>query len=158
MAGGEVPKDAGREVGRRLERPASRLLRAKLRPPVVPEHYVRRPRLLQLLDEAVSAPLTLVVAPAGVGKTVLVSSWVAESTVPTAWLSLDEADRDGRQLWSGVIAALETLWPQCGDAALTLLRRPGPIAGVVGQLLNDLDSEAYSRSVLVIDDLHLVDD
>ncbi len=153
-----MPKDAGREVGRRLERPASRLLRAKLRPPVVPEHYVRRPRLLQLLDEAVSAPLTLVVAPAGVGKTVLVSSWVAESTVPTAWLSLDEADRDGRQLWSGVIAALETLWPQCGDAALTLLRRPGPIAGVVGQLLNDLDSEAYSRSVLVIDDLHLVDD
>jgi LuxR family maltose regulon positive regulatory protein len=125
---------------------------------VVPAHYVRRPRLLQLLDEAVGGPLTLVVAPAGVGKTVLVSSWVAESTVPAAWLSLNEADREGRQLWSGVIAALETLWPRCGDAALTLLRRPGPIAGVVGQLLDDLDSEADSRGVLVIDDLHLVDD
>jgi LuxR family transcriptional regulator, maltose regulon positive regulatory protein len=73
-------------------------------------------------------------------------------------LSLNEADRDGRQLWSGVIAALKTLWPRCGDAALTLLRRPGPIAGVVGQLLDDLDSEADSRGVLVIDDLHLVDD
>jgi LuxR family transcriptional regulator, maltose regulon positive regulatory protein len=153
-----VPKEARRESGRRLERPASRLLRAKLRPPVVPAHYVRRPRLLQLLDEAVGAPLTLVVAPAGVGKTVLVSSWVAGSTVPAAWLSLNEADREGRQLWSGVIAALETLWPRCGDAAHTLLRRPGPIAGVVGQLLDDLDSEADSRGVLVIDDLHLVDD
>ncbi|HZA88454.1 MAG TPA: hypothetical protein VE466_16415, partial [Acidimicrobiales bacterium] len=119
---------------------------------------MRRPRLLQLLDDAVSGPLTLVVAPAGVGKTVLVSSWVAGSTVPSAWLSLNEADRDGRQLWSGVIAALKTLWPRCGDAALTLLRRPGPIAGVVGQLLDDLDSEADSRGVLVIDDLHLVDD
>ena len=145
-------------VAPRLVVPASPLLRAKLRPPVVPEHHVRRPRLLRLLDEALSAPLTLVVAPAGVGKTVLVSSWAAESTLPTAWLSLDEADRDGRQLWSGVIAALETLQPRCGDAALTLLRRPGPLASVVRQLLDDLESGADSSRVLVIDDLHLVDD
>jgi LuxR family transcriptional regulator, maltose regulon positive regulatory protein len=142
----------------RLVVPASPLLRAKLRPPVVPEHHVRRPRLLRLLDEAVSAPLTLVVAPAGVGKTVLVASWAAETAEPTAWLSLDEADREGRQLWSGVIAALETLRPGCGAAALTLLRRPGPLTGVVHQLLDDLESGADSSRVLVIDDLHLVDD
>jgi LuxR family maltose regulon positive regulatory protein len=153
-----MPKDARRETGPRVEQPASPLLRAKLRPPVVPEHHVRRPRLLRLLDEAVSAPLTLVVAPAGVGKTMLVSSWAAESTVPTAWLSLDEADQDGRQLWSGVIAALETLRPGCGDAALTLLRRRSPLAGVVHQLLDDLESGADSSRVLVIDDLHFVDD
>ena len=67
----------------------------------LPEHHVRRPRLLQLLDQEVGAPITLIVAPAGAGKTVLVSSWSAESTVPTAWLSLDEADDDGPQLWSG---------------------------------------------------------
>jgi LuxR family transcriptional regulator, maltose regulon positive regulatory protein len=153
-----MPKDARRKWGRRLEQPASPLLRAKLRPPVVPDHHVQRPRLLRLLDEAVSAPLTLVVAPAGVGKTVLVSSWAAESTVPTAWLSLDEADGDGRQLWSGVIAALETLRPGCGDATLTLLRRPGPLADVIQQLLDDLESGADSPRVLVIDDLHLVND
>jgi LuxR family transcriptional regulator, maltose regulon positive regulatory protein len=154
-----MPDDgASGAAATRLVAPASPLLRAKLRPPVVPEHHVRRPRLLRLLDETVSAPLTLVIAPAGVGKTVLVSSWAAESTVPTAWLSLDEADRDGRQLWSGVIAALETLRPGCGEAARTLLRRPGPLARVVHQLLDDLEAEADSFRVLVIDDLYLVDD
>jgi LuxR family maltose regulon positive regulatory protein len=153
-----MPEDAASDSAPRLVRLASPLFSAKLRPPVVPEHHVRRPRLLRLLDESVSAPLTLVIAPAGVGKTVLVSSWAAESTMTTAWLSLDEADRDGRRLWSGVIAALETLRPGCGEAARTLLRRPGPLAEVVHQLLDDLEAGADSSRVLVIDDLHLVDD
>jgi LuxR family maltose regulon positive regulatory protein len=153
-----MPEDAASDSAQRLVRLASPLFSAKLRPPVVPEHHVRRPRLLRLLDEAVSAPLTLVIAPAGVGKTVLVSNWAAESTVPTAWLSLDEADRDARRLWSGVIAALETLRPGCGETARTLLRRPGPLADVVHQLLDDLDGGGDSSRVLVVDDLHLVDD
>ena len=67
-----MPEDAASDSAPRLVRLASPLFSAKLRPPVVPEHHVRRPRLLRLLDEAVSAPLTLVIAPAGVGKTVLV--------------------------------------------------------------------------------------
>jgi LuxR family transcriptional regulator, maltose regulon positive regulatory protein len=74
----------GRKSGARPERPTSPLLRAKLRPPLVPKHHVRRTRLLRLLDESIAAPLTLVVAPAGVGKTVLVSSWTAESDEPTS--------------------------------------------------------------------------
>jgi LuxR family maltose regulon positive regulatory protein len=82
-----MPQDA-RNRGTRLERLASPLLRAKLRPPLAPKHHVRRERLLRLLDEAVCAPLRHVVAPAGVGKTLLVSSWAAEPTVPTSWLTL----------------------------------------------------------------------
>jgi LuxR family maltose regulon positive regulatory protein len=124
----------------------------------VPKHHVRRERLLRLLDEAVGAPLTLVVAPAGVGKTVLVSSWAAEATLPTTWLSLDEADRDGRALWSGIIAALEALRPGCGKAALLLLHRTGPLADVVRRLLDELDSGPTSPGVLVVDDLHVLDD
>jgi len=91
--------------------PVSPLLKAKLRAPVVPDHYVRRQRLLRLLDEAVEAPLTLVVAPAGVGKTVLLAGWAAETGAATGWLSLDESDCDPSQLWSGVIAALDRLAP-----------------------------------------------
>ena len=53
--------------------PRSPLLRAKLRVPVVPDHYVKRSRLLRLLDETVTYPLTLVVAPAGVEKTTLLA-------------------------------------------------------------------------------------
>ena len=76
------------------------LHRAKLRRPATAEHYVRRSRLLDLFDEVVRNRLTLVVAPAGTGKTSLVAGWVAESSTPTAWLSLDDTDRDGVQFWS----------------------------------------------------------
>jgi ATP/maltotriose-dependent transcriptional regulator MalT len=71
-----MPQDA-RNLGTRLERLASRLLRAKLRPPLVRKHHVRRERLLRLLDEAVCAPLRHVVAPAGVGKTLQAFSHLA---------------------------------------------------------------------------------
>jgi LuxR family maltose regulon positive regulatory protein len=109
------------------------------------------------LDDAIRAPVTLVVAPAGVGKTVLLSSWRADSAMPTAWLSLDEADNDARQFWSGVVASLDALRPGCGEAAHTLLRRRGPLTAVVGELLDDLESNPGSPGVLVLDDLHVVD-
>ena len=101
--------------------------------------------------------LTLVVAPAGTGKTSLVAGWMAESSTPTAWLSLDDTDRDGVQFWSGVIAALDTLAPGCGDRALAMLRRPGSRAGAVDQLIADLEAQSRPPAVLVIDDFHLVD-
>jgi LuxR family maltose regulon positive regulatory protein len=138
--------------------PVRSLLRAKLRPPVPGSHYVRRPRLLELLDELVDEPLTVVVAPAGAGKTSLLAGWAAESALPIAWLSVDDADRDGVQLWSEVVAALETLTPECGDRALVLLRRAGRLDEAVAQLLVDLDARQHSPAVLVIDDVHLVDE
>ena len=136
----------------------SQLLRAKLRVPTQPAHFVPRPRLDELLDELVTGPVTLVVAPAGAGKTALVAGWVDASSLACAWLSLDESDRDARQLWRGVIAALDALVPGCGVDALDLLRRSCPVGDVVGQLLNDLDGAAQESHVLVVDDLHLVDD
>ncbi len=134
--------------------PTSPLLRAKLRAPVVPDYHVRRPRLLRLLDEAVEGPLTLVVAPAGVGKTVLLAGWAAEAGVATGWLSLDESDCDPSQLWLGVIAALDRLAPGCADAAQARLRRPGGLTGVVEELLDGLDGRAGPPAVLIVDDLH----
>jgi LuxR family transcriptional regulator, maltose regulon positive regulatory protein len=150
------------DPGRTNDQPApalrtSPLLRAKLRPPMVPDHYVRRRRLLCLLDEAVTAPLTLVVAPAGVGKTVLLAGWAAETDVATGWLSLDESDQDPTQLWSGVIAALDRLAPGCGDTAAALLRRPAGLDGVVEGLLDGLDARDGPQAVLIVDDLHYAD-
>ena len=101
--------------------------------------------------------LTLVLAPAGTGKTSLVAGWVAESSTPTAWLSLDDTDCDGVQFWSGVIAALDTLAPGCGDRALAMLRRPASRGGAVDALVADLESRDRPAAVLVIDDFHLVD-
>jgi ATP/maltotriose-dependent transcriptional regulator MalT len=137
-------------------RSSSSLLRAKVRAPVEPEHYVRRARLLELVDDAVKAPLTLVVAPAGAGKTVLLAGWAAEATHPTAWLSLDDVDVDGAQFWSGLIATLETLVPGRAAPARRVLERQGATDDVVRQLLNDLESDA-TTAVLIVDDLHLTD-
>ena len=121
---------------------ASPMLRAKVRYRSQPEHYVRRPRLLELLDDAVRAAVTLVVGPPGAGKTVLLAGWAAESSGPTAWLSLDEADADGTELWSGMLAALEDVVPDRVVDAPTVLQRQGGLDRRRGQLLNDLDVEA----------------
>lgn len=78
--------DEGGTIATHGDLPVSRLLRAKLRAPTVPDHYVRRARLLRLVDEAIqSSPLTLVCAPAGTGKTVLLSGWAAECELPVSW-------------------------------------------------------------------------
>jgi LuxR family maltose regulon positive regulatory protein len=150
--------DDKRAAGTQRRPPATSLLRAKLRPPLPASHYVRRLRLVELLDELVNEPLTVVVAPAGAGKTSLLAGWWVESTLPVAWLSVDDSDRDAVQLWSGVVAALETLTPECGERALALLRRRGSLDETVRQLLVDLDTGDHSPAVLVIDDVHLVDD
>ena len=101
-------------------------LGAKLRAPAPGAVHIRRSRLLKLLDEVSTAPFTLIVAPAGAGKTVLATTWLAERGAPTAWLTLDESDRDGGHLWASLIAALGTLAPGIGTSALAQLRRSAP--------------------------------
>ncbi|QDP98239.1 hypothetical protein FOE78_22115 [Microlunatus elymi] len=137
---------------------ATTISRAKLQPPALTNGFVRRQRLHVLIDEAVTGPLTLVIAPAGSGKTSLLSSWAAEHSRSTAWLSLDTADRDPVQLWTGVIAALDSIAPGYGSGALALLRHPGEHFEVVQDLLNELYGEDHEPAVLVIEDVHLVDD
>lgn len=131
---------------------------AKLRPAVSPEYLVSRPRLVRLLDDAVRAPLTLVVAPAGSGKTSLVRDWAARSALPHAWLSVDEPDRDPAQLWRGILAALEGIAPGCSEPAARALRQQRPLEDVLTVLLDDLEARSYDARVLVVDDLELVDD
>jgi ATP/maltotriose-dependent transcriptional regulator MalT len=133
-------------------------VRSTLRPPAPTAHHVRRPRLLDLLADAVGAPLTLVVAPAGCGKTSLLTGWASETALPTAWLSLGDGDRDPARLWSRVIAALETLAPGCGDRARAVHHGPASVPEAVDVLLDDLDERVAPASALVIDDAHLVDD
>ena len=134
------------------------IFRAKLRPPTKAGHYVERPRLLQLLEELVEAPLTFVVAPAGTGKTSLLSAWTSGSGAPTAWLSLDETDRDPAQFWLGVVAALETVVPGCGERCRAGLQRRNGVGAAVAQLLVDLEDQQPTTAVLVLDDLQLVDE
>ncbi|HEY0474292.1 MAG TPA: helix-turn-helix transcriptional regulator, partial [Kribbella sp.] len=99
-------------------------------------------------------------APAGFGKTTLLTEWLADSPADgrtAAWLSLDHRDNDPAVFWTYLVAALRTVAPGVGGGALSLLQSPQPpIEVVLGALLNDLDAVS-DEVVLVLDDYHVID-
>src|SRR5512136_2155068 len=127
------------------------LLATKLFVPPGGKSLVVRPRLLEKLDGCLhpSCRLMLISAPAGFGKTTLVSTWAAKLKSPElrtppfmAWLSLDEGDNDPIIFWSYVISALQTQQESLGKQALNVLQvtRPPDLDGSLAILVNDLAS------------------
>ncbi|GAA4731430.1 hypothetical protein GCM10023350_13500 [Nocardioides endophyticus] len=157
-AGHAQPVDSLALLNEQSRAGRSTISQSKLRPAANPTYLVERPRLHTLLDQSTLAPLTLVVAPAGSGKTSLLRSWVAAAPFPYAWLSLDADDRDPVQLWRGVFAALEGIAPNCAAASADRMRRPGRLADAIVSVLDDLEARDYEPKVLVIDDLQLIDE
>ena len=98
------------------------LIRTKLHRPRVADYLVVRPRLLEHLHSRRRRRLTVVAAPAGYGKTTLVSSWLEESDWPCAWLSLDEYDDDLVTFLSYVVAAFQAIFPDAGRETQSLLK------------------------------------
>ena len=140
------------------------LLDTKLHLPRSRPGAVRRPRLVEQLDRGTSATLTLVSAPAGFGKTTLLTQWLesrdeAASGAPdVAWLSLDAGDNDPRSYWSYLVAALRTVAPDIGVGELALLQSadPPPVQRLLTTLLNDLGALS-TDVVLVLDDYHVIE-
>jgi LuxR family transcriptional regulator, maltose regulon positive regulatory protein len=145
-------------AGSQLTSEQRRMLTANLRPASDPDHYIRRHRLHDLMNESVRAPVTLIVAPAGSGKTSLLSNWTAELSSCSCWFSLDAADRDGQGLWSGVIGALESVLTSCGREIEPISAQPATVSDAIDLLLFELHSISTSTTILVIDDMHLIDD
>ncbi|MGY1680528.1 LuxR C-terminal-related transcriptional regulator [Geodermatophilus sp. SYSU D01176] len=132
------------------------LLTTKLHVPRRRRGLVVRPRLSERLDRADEAALTLVSAPAGFGKTTLLTEWLAAAGRSTAWLSLDERDDDPVVFWTYLLSALETAVPGVAAGARTLLREPhASIDEVVATLVNEL-AAVPDDVVLVLDDYHVI--
>jgi LuxR family maltose regulon positive regulatory protein len=167
-----TPKARQTATKRRIAPSASPpLLEIKLHPPQLPALLVERTRLLVRLDISFAHKLTLLLAPAGFGKTTLVNQWLsARSTPPTfaatSWISLDAADNDPLRFWRYVMTACQTLQGQeqraSGQTALALLTaaihppfEQPPMEMALTRLLNDL-ARPSSGGLLVLDDYHAI--
>ena len=139
---------------------AGPLVETKLFVPQPRGDAVARPRLTQLLDRGRAARLTLVSAPAGFGKSTLLSRWLTASAGTgrcVAWLSLEESESQPARFWTYLVTAVQRAVPEVGDSALALLATSQPpLDGVLATLINELSS-ARTELDLVLDDYHLVD-
>lgn len=159
------------------------LLQTKLIRPHIGEPLIARPALIGRLAEAAARRLTVLIAPAGYGKTALVSQWLTErqkvkgkrqnatgesellpftfellpSPPQVAWLTLDASDNDPAGFWRYVIAACGQIVPGFGAPALATLARPEPlqVEALLAFLLNELAGLQH-RGVLVLDDYHTI--
>lgn len=137
------------------------LLQTKFYIPTSRPELVSRARLIERLNRGRRRKLTLVSAPAGFGKTTLLSDWSRQCELPFAWLSLDEGDNDLKRFLSYFVAALQTVPTSnivIGEAVADALQAPQlpPIEALLTALINDIatSSDAF---VLVLDDYHLID-
>jgi LuxR family maltose regulon positive regulatory protein len=142
------------------------LLLTKLQRPGITHDLVHRPRLVERLDRGASGPLTLVCAPAGFGKSTLVSSWLegmakgrgrVTPSLPCAWLSLDADDSDLIRFLRYLVAALRTIHPgTCAEtAALLVAPQLPPLDVVVATLSNEI-ARLPEPFVLVLEDYYTI--
>lgn len=152
-------------------------------PPLRPDHILRT-RLHQRLSDGLHHKLTLISAPAGFGKTTLVSSWVenlqddtqgdkgdnllneeqatldpnATTSPQVAWLSLDAGDNDPYRFFAYVVAAIQTVAPAIGQDIVAVLQspQPPPLESILTALINDIAATARPF-ILVLDDYHIID-
>lgn len=144
---------------------AQPLLPLKLTPPPPRDGVLLRPDLQSLLAEVRLHPITLVVAPAGYGKTTLLAQWVQELSrtgAPIGWLTLDRSERDPAVFLAYLIRAFQLIAPTLGAEAWRVLssvanlQRDWPL--VAGALCSDLQRQLATATFLVLDDLQQVSD
>ncbi len=134
------------------------ILAMKLYLPPLRPNVVSRPRLLERLNEGLHRKLTLISAPAGFGKTTLVSEWIAGIDRQVAWLSLDTGENDPTLFLTYLVAALQTIVPHIGEGVMGVLQssQPPPPEAILTALLNEITT-LPDHFVLVLDDYHVID-
>jgi len=133
------------------------LLTTKVYVPPLRSNHVPRARLLNRLEAGFDCKITLISAPAGFGKTTLISEWVDRNGLFTAWLSLDDGDNDPHRFLAYLIMALKNIQSDIGEEILDVLQSPKvpPVDELLAYLVNDLSGVSVPF-VLVLDDYHLI--
>jgi len=134
------------------------ILATKLYIPLLRENVVHRPHLVERLNGGLRRKLILVSAPAGFGKTTLLSEWIAAYKGSAAWLSIDEGDNDLTRFWSHFIAALQMIAENVGSRVLGMLQSPQSpsMESILTSLLNEIAS-IPNDFIIVLDDYHAID-
>ena len=139
-----------------------RALAAKLRPPSMGPRYLPRPRLSDKVENSGSFRLALVSAPAGSGKTTMLSEWylaLQERQVATAWLSLDAGDNEPRRFLVHLVSSIQAARSDIGKEALVYLTANPDmlVEDVVESLVHDFGT-TNSPVVAFLDDFHEIRD
>jgi LuxR family transcriptional regulator, maltose regulon positive regulatory protein len=144
---------------------SERLLDTKFYPPPVRENWVSRDRLFHRLQRVFSSRVVLVSAPAGFGKSTLISDWLRQlspEVYSSTWISLEPSDNDPHRFYNYFISAWQRLYPQVGLAAREELHNNPALHrdSLAIILINDLvriQEEASRHNLLVLDDYHLIE-
>ena len=132
----------------------ARFALAKFRPTTLPDTLVVRPALHDQLTAGAGKRLTVVTGSAGVGKSVLLSSWAeARASQVTSWLSCDRADADPVRFWTGFIEAIRVVTPGFGADAIGLLMANRTMSDVIASIANDA-AKLPAGSAIIVDDFH----
>ncbi len=136
----------------------SEILRTKLQSPPLTSDIVPRTRLVELLEAGRNRPLTLVSAPAGYGKSILISSWLEGCDWPSVWLSLDADDSDLRQFLNYFVAAVQGEYSAICEHTLSLARSQNlpSLSTLIASLSNELE-ELDQPMFVVLDDYHSIE-
>ena len=139
---------------------SEQILLTKLYVPSPRPDLVTRHRLIERLNKSLvsGCKLTLISAPAGFGKTTLVCDWLGSMSIPSAWLTLDERDKDPAHFLAYFIAAIQNIKPGIGLNLQAILQTPQPlqIEYILTLLINEI-SMIEEDFVIVLDDYHRID-
>jgi LuxR family maltose regulon positive regulatory protein len=139
--------------------PPSALLKTKLFIPGLREKLVNRQKISDQLEKGLKARLTFISAPAGFGKTTLLTQWLHNTGKKAGWLSLDRSDNNFNRFWIYFINALQNINPQTGSEILPILNlseKPQTeyfLADLINVIMNT-DKEF----IIILDDFHLIED
>ncbi len=141
-----------------VQQPAPPLVITKVHVPRLRSGLVQRSRLIERLEQGMEGPLTLLSAPAGFGKSTLLSSWIASSNIRAAWFSIEPEDNDPVRFFTYLLAALQTVDQHLGASILPLLQssRAVSLEAVLAQLINELSTSELVNVALMLDDYHVI--